>query len=156
MAVPLSLCLLTGVSVSGCSAPTWEVRGGARRPPHRSPPAVGTAAAPRRAEPELLSGSPRQCRIHTGAGGRRGEEQRSGRRRSRGRELGTVRRSGLQSQRSCAAWRRPGCRCWVAKEGHLPMWGSRMRGSARRGGVEGSDQLHWWVSGGGSAPGRLM
>lgn len=153
MAVPLFLCLLTGVSVSGCSAPTWEVRGGARRPPHCSPPAVGTAAAPRRAEPELLSWSPRQCRIHTGAGGRSGDEQRSGRRR---RELGTARRSGLQSQLYCAAWRRPGCCCWVAKEGHLLVWGSRMRGSALRGGVEGWDQLHWWISGGGSAPGRLM
>lgn len=69
--------------------------------------------------------------------------------------MGTERRSGLQSQRSCAAWRRPGCRCWVAKEGHLAMWGSWMRGSACRGGVEGSDQLHWWVSGSGSAPSPL-
>lgn len=54
------------------------------------------------------------------------------------RELGTVRRSRLQSQCSHAAWRRPGCHCWVAKKGYLPVsvrcQGSRRRSPTRRGG----------------------
>lgn len=105
LAVPLSLCLLTGGSVSGCSAPTWEVRGGARRPPRRSPPATGRAAAPPRAEPGLLSWSPLLCGTHTGKGSGGGAVRRRRERKrevggggSRGRELGTVGLSGLQSQ----------------------------------------------------------
>lgn len=72
--VPLSLRLLTGGSVSRGSAPTWEVRGRrkAAASPRPPPPATGAGVAPPRAEPGLLSRSPRQRRTHTGAGGRSG------------------------------------------------------------------------------------
>lgn len=71
------------------------------------------------------------------------------------RELGTVRRSALQSQCSHDAWRRPDCRCRAAREGHLPEWGAWMLRDVRRGGVEGAAQLHWGVSGAGARPAFL-
>lgn len=82
---PLARRLLTGGSANGCSAPAGEVRGDAGRPPRRSSPAAGAAAAPPRAQPRLLSGSPRPRRTLSGTGGRgKGEgeeEERTGRRR---------------------------------------------------------------------------
>lgn len=67
-----------------------------------------------------------------------------------------MKRLGLQSLCSHAAWRRPDCRRWVAKKGHLPVWGACMLQGASGEGVEGEAQLPWGVGGCGSALGLLM
>lgn len=141
MAVPLSLCLLTGGSVSGCSAPTWEVRGGARRPPRRSPQQQEQPQL-RRAPSLDCSPGPLFCAEHTQArgvgagGGGRGSEKWE----EVGAEGGSWAQWGSRVSNLSVltpAERRPGCRCWVAKEGHLlalGRTGARRRSPWRRGG----------------------
>lgn len=87
--------------VRGCSAPTWEVRGGARQPPRRSPRQQEQPQL-RRAPSLDCSLGPLACAEHTqargGRGGGGGRGRNSERRGGGGRELRTVRRSRLQSQ----------------------------------------------------------
>ena len=135
----------------GCSAPTWEVRGGARRPPRRFPRQQEQPQL-RRAPSLDCSLGPLACAEHTQArggrgGGAEGEEETARGGGSGGRELRTVRRSRLQLQGSPAGGETSGLP-------PLPLLLGGQRGSPPSAGRTGA-RRRWPRRRGGPNPSRL-